>query len=100
MANPNLTPDPPPPSISAAELRRRLLASTPPPIAATTATAEPVAEAVEEVAEGPPAQATPGSWNSGTQDLLARLKMPGKSGAVPVPTSRPTPTAPDPLPTR
>ncbi len=99
MANPTLPPDQPPPSISAAELRRRLLASTPPPIAATASTPDPV-----EAADGEePAQPGSGSWN-GTNDLLARLKMPGKSGAVPVPTSRPAPTpvplVPEPLSNR
>lgn len=93
MANPNVPPDQSP-SISAAELRRRLLASTPPPIAATASTPDPV-EAAE--GEDPAASPASGSWN-GTQDLLARLKMPGKSGAVPIPTSRPVPAVPDPLP--
>jgi hypothetical protein len=101
MANPNLPPDQPP-AISAAELRRRLLASTPPPIAATASTPDPAETAVGE--EEVDAQPGSGSWN-GTQDLLARLKMPGKSGAVPIPTSRPVPAAavpvvPDPLPNR
>jgi hypothetical protein len=86
MANPNLPPDQPPLSISAAELRRRLLASTPPPIAAIASTPDPGEE--DEGAE--PSAA----WTGGTQDLLARLKMPGKSGAVQVPTSRPVPAAP------
>ncbi len=86
MANPNLPSDQSPPAISAAELRRRLLASTPPPIAATASTPDPVEEgAVEEAVP----VASPGSWNG--SDLLARLKMPGKSGAVPVPTARPVP---------
>jgi hypothetical protein len=70
MANPNLPSDQSPPAISAAELRRRLLASTPPP-----SVPEPVeAEAVEGAG---------GGW-TGTQDLLARLKMLGKSGTVSV----------------
>jgi predicted nucleic acid-binding Zn-ribbon protein len=91
MANPNQPTEQPPPAISAAELRRRLLASTPPPIAATASTPDPA-----EAAEGEDAaQPGSGSWN-GTNDLLARLKMPGKSGAVPVPTSRPAPAAPMP----
>lgn len=105
MANPNLPADQPPPSISAAELRRRLLASTPPPLAATASTPEPGEDVAEDAAGEPP-----GSW-TGTQDLLARLRMPGKSGSVPVPTSRPVPTiptapaapiptVPDPLPSR
>jgi hypothetical protein len=91
MANPNLPPEQNP-SISAAELRRRLLASTPPPIAATASTPE-----LDKVdlgvasTETPPVTAT--SWLSGSsQDLLARLKMPGKSGPVPVPASRPATT--------
>ena len=87
MANPNLPSDQSPPAISAAELRRRLLASTPPPIAATASTPDPVEEG-----EGAAPTGSPGSWN-GTQDLLARLKMPGKSGAVQVPTARPVPAA-------
>ena len=89
MANPNPPPNPTPSSLSAGELRRRLLASTPPPMVATASTPDP-----DEYAEEPP-EAEPvaaGSW-AGTQNLLSRLKMPGKSGAVPVPTSRPAPTA-------
>jgi hypothetical protein len=105
MANPNTPPDPAQAAISAAELRRRLLASTPPPIVATASTPEPLAELVEEVIPTPlpPLPAPPGSWNGG-QDLLSRLRMPGKSGPVPVvPTSRPVPAVPavpDPLPAR
>ena len=100
MANPNSTPDQTGASISAAELRRRLLASTPPPIVATAATPEVGDKAGED---GVTSQA-PGSW-SGSQDLLARLRMPGKSGPVPVQTSRPVPdpagpAVPDPLPNR
>ena len=90
MANPNPPPDPSLASLSVAELRRRLLASTPPPIAAHASMPDPV-EYADEVAEAVPA----GLWG-GTQNLLARLKMPGKSGAVPVPTSRPVPAAPAP----
>lgn len=97
MANPNTPADQPVPSISAAELRRRLLSSTPPPIAATAST--PVSN--EDLAEDdapPPGSGTLG----GTQELLSRLKMPGKSGAVQVPTARPAPipVVPDPLPNR
>ena len=105
MANPNTPADQPPPSISAAELRRRLLASTPPPIVATASTPDPIPEVPAEVET--PAVPGSGSWNAvpgaGSTDLLARLRMPGKSGSVPVPTSRPVPTvpaAPEPPPTR
>jgi hypothetical protein len=110
MANPNTPADQSPPQITAAELRRRLLASTPPPIAATAASADGLEELAGEEAEAIAAAATgeastpPGSWN-GTQDLLARLRMPGKSGSVPVPATRssasiPMPNVPDPLPNR
>ncbi len=104
MANPNTTPDPQQASISAAELRRRLLASTPPPIVATASTPDPipVAEAVEDAVSATATGSGAGSWN-GTNDLLARLRMPGKSGSVPVPTARPVPvvpTVPEPLPGR
>jgi hypothetical protein len=103
MANPN-TPPEQPAAISAAELRRRLLASTPPPMP----TATPVPEEAEEVNEGAGTSPPPGSWNgAGTQDLLARLRMPGKSGSVPVPAARavptpaaPVPAVPDPIPGR
>lgn len=72
------------PSLSAAELRRRLLASTPPPIAATASTPDP--EQVPELPE--PEEPTP-TWSPGSaQDLLARLRMPGKSGPVAVPPAR------------
>lgn len=103
MANPNTPPDQPPPSISAAELRKRLLASTPPPIVATASTPDPVEELPDE-AEPLPAPPTPaaagGSWTGGTE-LLSKLRMPGKSGSVPVPTSRPVPVVPEPfVPTR
>jgi hypothetical protein len=95
MANPNPPADQLPPSISAAELRRRLLASTPPPIAASTSPGP-----VEELAqEGAPAAGWSAGSGSGAQDLLARLRMPGKSGPVPVGASRPAPTTPlPPLP--
>ncbi|QJW95703.1 hypothetical protein [Frigoriglobus tundricola] len=96
MANPNLPSDQSPPAISAAELRRRLLASTPPPIAATASTPDPAEDGATDEALPAPA---PGSW-SGTTDLLARLKMPGKSGAVPVPTARPVPGPEVPPPNR
>jgi predicted nucleic acid-binding Zn-ribbon protein len=102
MANPNIPPDQPT-SLSAAELRRRLLASTPPPIMATASTPDPIpmADFADDVVETPPtpapetpAAAPPSSWN-GTNDLLKRLRMPGKSGSVPVPTARPA--APPPV---
>lgn len=107
MANPNSSPDPSPAAISAAELRRRLLASTPPPMMATGSTIDPSDHGGDDV-ETPPAGPAPGSgaWNGGgTQDLLARLRMPGKSGSVGVPASRPVPApavpvVPDPLPGR
>ena len=92
MANPNPPPNPTPSALSAGELRRRLLASTPPPIAATASTPDP-ADYAEEAPDAEPVAA--GSW-AGTQNLLSRLKMPGKSGAVPVPASRPAPAAPEP----
>ena len=87
MSNPNPPSDQ---SLSAAELRRRLLASTPPPIAAASATTDPIAELVgeDEVPLSPPPVA-PVAWGGGTSDLLARLRMPGKSGSVPVPPARP-----------
>ncbi|MBN9121973.1 MAG: hypothetical protein J0I06_22995 [Planctomycetes bacterium] len=101
MANPNTPPEQPQASISAAELRRRLLASTPPPIVATASTPDPVAEVADEVETppGPSSGSGVGSWN-GANDLLARLRMPGKSGPVAVPTSRPVPAVPEPVPTR
>jgi predicted nucleic acid-binding Zn-ribbon protein len=95
MSNPNPSPEPVP-AISASELRRRLLASAPPGAGAPAAEL-PEVEAVPELQ--PPA-----GWTGNSQhDLLARLKMPGKSGPVPVPTPRPTgPSVPlvDPTPTR
>lgn len=97
MANPNLPPDQAA-SISAAELRRRLLASTPPPIAATASTPDPVTA-------DPATEASSTTWAAGSpQELLARLRMPGKSGPVPVPVSRPVsvpaPAIPSTTPTR
>lgn len=87
MANPNTPSDQ---SLSAAELRRRLLASTPPPIAATASTPDPLAELVEEEeVPSAPTPVAPVTWGGGTSDLLARLRMPGKSGSVPVPPARP-----------
>lgn len=92
------TPPEPNASISAAELRRRLLASTPPPIAATASTPDP-----EPAPEPPPSEP---AWAPGSaQELLARLRMPGKSGPVPVPAARTAPTstvpiATDPTPSR
>jgi hypothetical protein len=99
MANPNPATDPTP-SINATELRRRLLASTPPPIAATASTPDP--EPVNTATAEPPVTAT---WAPGShQELLARLKMPGKSGPVSVPNARPaqapTPVVPTNTPTR
>jgi hypothetical protein len=99
MANPNSLPDQPGTAISAAELRRRLLSSTPPPMVAAASTPEPE-EVVEEVSDEPAASPPPTgtSWNGTTTDLLARLRMPGKSGSVSVPASRPAPAAPPPEP--
>jgi len=93
----NITPPPDQAQpLTAAALRARLLSSTPPPVA-TASTAEP-AVAEEEATEQPQ------SWQAGSaQELLARLRMPGKSGAVPLPTARPTaavPVATDPVPVR
>jgi hypothetical protein len=94
MSNTN-PPSDPASSLSAADLRRRLLASMP-PVAAPDAeedlqpAAEP--EATDEFA-GDDA-AAPTVPTGGPLDLLARLRMPGKSGPVPVPAPRQTPTAP------
>ena len=82
MANPNMPPDPPP-TLSAAELRRRLLASTPPPLAAAAADPAAGEQAMAEL--GAANWAAAGS----SQDLLARLRMPGKSGPVRLPDNRP-----------
>jgi len=96
MNNPTLPTDP---AVSAAELRRRLLASTPPPAGAASATAEGSDHAAP--AEPPATPAAPAPT-----DLLSRLRMPGKSGPIPVPTPRPAqgvpniPAIPDPTPTR
>lgn len=114
MANP-IPPTPsdqPNTSISAAELRRRLLASAPPPLAAANgetpeefaAQMEPAPPAVSPQPTPTPAVAPPPSRSSST-DLLARLRMPGKSGAVPVPPPprsvvAPLPTAPETLSVR
>ncbi|MBN9517973.1 hypothetical protein J0H58_05560 [bacterium] len=90
MADPN-TPADPAPSLSAAELRRRLLASTPPPVAASASSPD------LNVAELPGVTAS-GAWTSSSSaDLLARLRMPGKSGSVPVPAPRAV-AAPPPAP--
>ncbi len=90
MADPN-TPADPAPSLSAAELRRRLLASTPPPVAASASSPD------LNVAELPGLTAS-GAWTSNSSaDLLARLRMPGKSGSVPVPAPRAA-AAPPPQP--
>ena len=83
MSNSNPPPDQTA-SISAAELRRRLLASTPPPVPAET-------PAPGETPAGEP------------QPVMAQLRMPGKSGTVAVPATRPASVvtlAPDPVPTR
>jgi hypothetical protein len=99
MSTPNPLPEQVP-SITAAELRRRLLASTPPPIAATASTPE-----ADAVGQGAPMEPPP-TWAPGSaQELLARLRMPGKSGPVPVPTTRQVPgssvpVATDPSPAR
>ncbi|HSQ57300.1 MAG TPA: hypothetical protein VLM40_16380 [Gemmata sp.] len=92
------TSNPPPDqaaAISAAELRRRLLASTPPPTPAAAA---------EATTTTPAAESQDTTTPSGTvQPLIAQLRMPGKSGIVAVPTSRPSPQVPiaiDPVPTR
>lgn len=96
MSNMN-PPTEPSPALTAAELRRRLLSSTPPPNGVPVSTPEPpqVEEADEIVEEVAPAS---GSRN----DLLSRLRMPGKSGPVPVPTPRPmpAPSLPEQTPTR
>lgn len=72
---------------------------------AAAAVAPGLEEVTDDAVETPPA--TPGSWNGGTQDLLSRLRMPGKSGSVGVPAARPAaapppalPVVPDPLPGR
>lgn len=101
MSNPT-PPSDPSPALSAAELRRRLLASTPPPAASAGATNLPEAEPVDEPRAVEPVPAAPvvaspfsGSSavpSTGAQsDLLSRLRMPGKSGPVAVPTPRPVP---------
>lgn len=103
MANPNTPTDGVPATISAAELRRRLLASTPPPIAATASTPDPTEyepEVPMAVPVAPGTSPTPATF-AGTNDLLARLRMPGKSGSVPVPPARaavPPATVPAPIP--
>jgi hypothetical protein len=88
MNNPTLPSDP---AVTAAELRRRLLASTPPP----AASALPPADAEQGGGADVPA-------GSPQNDLLARLRMPGKSGPIAVPTPRPVsiPQIPEPTPTR
>lgn len=101
MANPNTPIDGVPAAISAAELRRRLLASTPPPIAATASTPDP--SEVDYAPEVPMAVpvAPAAAAHTATNDLLARLRMPGKSGSVPVPPVRgpaPAASAPAPIP--
>lgn len=94
MANPNTPPDAPV-AISAAELRRRLLASTPPPIAAGAASAPETGEPIEDDVPVAAPAAAPANWNAASStDMLARLRMPGKSGGVPVPPARPAAAAP------
>jgi hypothetical protein len=100
MPNANSPPEQPV-AISAAELRRRLLASTPPPMAAAVAAA-PVADA-KGAALGEPQVPPPTMPAGGAQQILAQLRMPGKSGVVAVAASRPAPAVPiatDPLPPR
>lgn len=102
MANPNLPPDPPT-SLSAAELRRRLLASTPPPLAAASTPALDPGSPEQLLAEELPVDAAlpPPLTTTNQNELLARLRMPGRSGAIPVPAARPVPIAsPVPTPTR
>jgi len=86
-------------ALTAAELRRRLLASTPPPMAAAV-TPAPVAGEAAETMLSQQGEAAPATNHS--NDLLARLRMPGKSGPIAVPTPRPSsiPAIPDPTPTR
>jgi len=100
MANQNTPTDGVPMAISAAELRRRLLASTPPPIAATASTPDPN-ETDSEVPMATPVAPASAAF-AGTNDLLARLRMPGKSGSVPVPPARgaapPPANVPAPIP--
>jgi hypothetical protein len=88
-------------ALTAAELRRRLLASTPPPMAAAVTPAPVAGEAAETtLSQQGEAVAAPAANHS--HDLLARLRMPGKSGPIAVPTPRPSsiPAIPDPTPTR
>jgi hypothetical protein len=75
MANPNMPSDPPP-ALSAAELRRRLLSSTPPPLAASAADPAVGEQVMAEIGAVPSAS---------PNDLLSRLRMPGKSGPVRIP---------------
>ncbi|MCI0700045.1 MAG: hypothetical protein L0241_03045 [Planctomycetia bacterium] len=98
MANQNTPPAQPSSSLSAAELRRRLLASTPPPLASAAPNGEedldvtvPLAVPIAAVTATP----TPVPAPASSPDLLARLRMPGKSGPLPVPPARPAaPAAP------
>jgi len=96
MNNPTVPADA---ALTAAELRRRLLASTPPPMAAAV-TPAPVAGEAAETTFPQTGEAAPAANHS--NDLLARLRMPGKSGPIPVPTPRPSsiPAIPEPTPTR
>jgi len=88
-------------ALTAAELRRRLLASTPPPMAASAASTG-LSESDGQATSSEEAGIASGPGQS--NDLLARLRMPGKSGPIPVPTPRPAaptiPAIPDPTPAR
>lgn len=109
MTNPT-PPSDPTPSLSATELRRRLLATTPPPVTPDVPDAGPQPQPLSS--EPDPADLAAGTtvlpptWSpSNQQDLLSRLRMPGQSGAVPVPAPRsmsapPPVTSPVPTPTR
>jgi hypothetical protein len=97
MNNPTLPTDP---AVTAAELRRRLLASTPPPIGSMPTGTGDAGEAALIAGSDAAAAVT----TTPSTDLLARLRMPGKSGPIPVPTPRPAapaiPAIPDPTPSR
>lgn len=97
MPDPNTTTEQAP-SLSAAELRRRLLASTPPPVAATASGVE--LNVAELAGIAPQSVTASGTWAGGqsSADLLARLRMPGKSGSVPVPQPRSVAAPPAPPP--
>ena len=83
-------------ALTAAETARRLLASTPPPMAASAASTG-LSESDGQATSSEEAGIASGPGQS--NDLLARLRMPGKSGPIPVPTPRPAapiPAIPDP----